>query len=102
MQYEQELSLLHSTYEYVKKDLLFNFFLNWVVEFEQKKHLYNLSQSENLVEQIEKEYQNELYYNEYLRLKRRRRIYIKYGVVLRPIARVYKSFRRVLGRLKGQ
>lgn len=102
MQYEQATSLKHSTYEYAKKDLLFNFFLDWILEFERKKHLYNLSQSENLVEQIEKEYQNEPYYNEYLWLKRMRRIYIKYGVVLRPIARVYKSFRRVLGRLKGQ
>ena len=53
-------------YEYLKKDLLLNFFTTWVSSYLVEKNKYKYDCKEDLYESIKKEYQNEKYYFKYL------------------------------------
>ena len=61
-EYVKRNSISMETYEYVKKDLLFNFFLGWVIEFKRNNENYILG-SEDLIACIDKAYKKESYYN---------------------------------------
>ena len=54
-------------YEKVQKDLLMDFFCQWIVNWEKYKDQYQFSDSENLKKLVENEYEDEPYYGEYKR-----------------------------------
>lgn len=62
--YVNEGCLCESTYYYLKKELLFEFFLNWIINFELNREDYLVS-GEKLKQLIEDEYKTEIYFNEY-------------------------------------
>lgn len=64
--YVEKGYLLNDTYNYLKKELLFEFFINWVINFELNRDEF-LTSEENLRELIEDEYKKEPYYLEYKR-----------------------------------
>lgn len=53
--------------EIIEKDLLFNFFTNWIIQWELKNANLCYSETENLKESVFEQYKNKKYWNKYVR-----------------------------------
>lgn len=71
-----------ATYDYVREDLLTNFFPYWVVQFERNKNMYQTS-GEDLRALIDGAYKEEAYYGKYKMELRKKMIRLRLGQIYR-------------------
>lgn len=88
-EYLEKKKVLLSTYEYLKKELLFEFFLNWIIIIELNSNDY-LTYEEDLKKLVENEYKEEIYFNKYKKEYKKR--YTKY-YVKKQIKRFFSNVR---------
>lgn len=70
----REKNIINSEcYVFLKKDLLFQFFLKWIIEWEEKNPRFKFSEHENLKELVFTSYQSENYFDEFKKLYYKRR-----------------------------
>lgn len=74
--------------DYLEKDLLFNFFLDWCVKWKLQKESLQYSKTEDLCQSIYHQYHNKPYWQEYE--KRFDRLYWK--------LRIRREFKKIFGR----
>jgi glycosyltransferase involved in cell wall biosynthesis len=70
--YFQNASLVESDREYLEKDLLYNFFTNWCVNWELNNKKFCYSKTENLKDAIESQYKNKPYWEKYCHYYKRK------------------------------
>lgn len=73
--------------EYLKKELLFKFFLDWIIRYELNNTDMQYSKEEDLKEAIWEQYKNEAYWNEFLALYKQKKIKEKIKVLVQRILR---------------
>lgn len=54
------------TFEFIEKDLLFNFFSIWMYNYEVKKSKFLYSESENIIDMVLNTYRKKKYYSQYV------------------------------------
>lgn len=64
--YKENGSLSEEDLEYLEKDLLYNFFTQWIIKWEMSTTNFQYSESENLKELVFKQYKNKAYWKRYL------------------------------------
>ena len=60
-------------YEKVERDLLFGFFMEWMIKLERRKDSFRYAEGENLKELIENRYKDKPYWEEFLKQYRRQK-----------------------------
>ena len=63
--YVEKDSITTQEYELIRKDLLFNFFTNWIIKWELARNEMQFSEDEDLKKLVFNEYKEEPYWNEY-------------------------------------
>lgn len=66
-EYVDKQQISQNCVDWLEKDLLFNFFPFWMINFEKQNKSFLYSQEENLIECIKQTYKNKVYYKEFLR-----------------------------------
>lgn len=63
--------------DFLEKDLLLNFFPDWIIQWEMNNQKLQYSESENLLQTVYDHYKNKPYWNEYLKIHKRRKLQLK-------------------------
>lgn len=70
-------TLSAETREFLEKDLLFNFFMDWTIKWEFGAKNLQYSKTEDLKEAVHQQYKDKDYWQEYCRQYKRRRIIVR-------------------------
>ena len=73
--------------DYLEKDLLLSFFPDWIIQWEMNNQKLQYSKSENLKQAVYGHYKAKPYWNEYLRIYRRRKLKLELKSLAKKVLR---------------
>lgn len=73
--------------EFLEKDLLFNFFIDWSIRWELLNRNFKYSEKENLKSEIKNQYGRKPYWRHYIKIYRRKKVKMKIMLLLKSLSK---------------